>query len=114
MDVAVDLKSSILEKVYNNERLTQEDAVRLFYSNDLLELGMAANFMRRKFHPEPDVTYIIDRNINYTNVCYVECSFCAFYRSALESDSYLHGLDLLDQVVGHGGGKAAAADQHGD
>jgi cyclic dehypoxanthinyl futalosine synthase len=99
MDVAVDLKSSILEKIYSNERLTQEDAVRLFYSSDLLELGMAANFMRRKFHPKPDVTYIVDRNINYTNVCYVECSFCAFYRSSLESDSYLHGLDLLDKKI---------------
>ena len=99
MDVAVDLKNSILEKVYANERLTQEDAVHLFHSNDLLELGMAANFMRQKFHPQPDVTYIIDRNINYTNVCYVECSFCAFYRSSLESDSYLHGLDLLDKKI---------------
>jgi len=99
MDVAVESKTSILEKVYRNERLTMEDAVQLFHSAELLELGMAASYVRRKFHPEMEVTYIIDRNINYTNVCYVECSFCAFYRSSLESDSYLHGLDLLDQKI---------------
>ena len=99
MDVVVENSTSILEKVYRNERLTQEDAIRLFHSADLLELGMAADYMRRKFHSESEVTYIVDRNINYTNVCYVECSFCAFYRSSLESDSYLHGLDLLDKKI---------------
>jgi cyclic dehypoxanthinyl futalosine synthase len=99
MDVGLQNATSILEKVYRNERLTQDDAVQLFYSNDLLELGMSADFVRHKFHSEPSVTYIVDRNINYTNVCYVECSFCAFYRSSLESDSYLHGLDLLDKKI---------------
>lgn len=99
MDVIVEKSAPVLEKVYRNERLTAEDAMRLFHSADLLELGMAADSVRRKFHPEPNVTYIVDRNINYTNVCYVECSFCAFYRSSLESDSYLHGLDLLDKKI---------------
>ena len=99
MDVVVENRVSILDKVYRNERLTQEDAVQLFYTSELLELGMAADYVRRKFHPEPQVSYIVDRNINYTNVCYVECSFCAFYRSSLESDSYLHGLDLLDKKI---------------
>jgi cyclic dehypoxanthinyl futalosine synthase len=99
MDVVVENRVSILDKVYRNERLTQEEAVQLFYTSELLELGMAADYVRRKFHPEPHVSYIVDRNINYTNVCYVECSFCAFYRSALESDSYLHGLDLLDKKI---------------
>ena len=99
MDVVTENKTSVLDKVYRNERLTQEDAVELFYSSELLELGMAADYVRHKFHPEQKVSYIVDRNINYTNVCYVECSFCAFYRSSLESDSYLHGLDLLDKKI---------------
>jgi cyclic dehypoxanthinyl futalosine synthase len=99
MDVAVDLKTSVLEKVYRGERLTQEDAVELFHSADLLELGMAANYVRQKFHPEAEVTYIIDRNINYSNVCYAECSFCAFYRSPLEKDSYLHAFEVLDKKI---------------
>ncbi len=99
MDVVVERSAPILDKVYRNERLTQQDAIQLFHSTDLLELGMAADYVRHRFHPEPQVTYIVDRNINYTNVCYVECSFCAFYRSSLESDSYLHGLDLLDRKI---------------
>jgi cyclic dehypoxanthinyl futalosine synthase len=99
MDVMVEIQSSILEKVYRDERLTQEDAEQLFHCSDLLELAAAADHVRRKFHPAPEVTYIVDRNVNYTNVCYVECSFCAFYRSSAESDSYLHGLDLLDQKL---------------
>lgn len=99
MDVVVENSASILQKIYQNERITRQDAAQLFYSADLLELGLAADSVRRKYHPEPEVTYIVDRNINYTNVCYVECSFCAFYRSSLESDSYLHGLDVLDKKI---------------
>ncbi len=99
MDVAVESTTSILEKVYSDRRLNLEDAIQLFHSDDLIELGMAADYVKQKFHPEPEITYIVDRNINYTNVCYVECSFCAFYRSSMESDSYLHGLDLLDKKI---------------
>lgn len=99
MDVVVESTSAILEKAYRGERLSAEDALQLFHSDDLLELGMAADFVRRKLHPEGTVTYIVDRNINYTNICNVECSFCAFYRSHPESDSYLHGYEVLDQKI---------------
>ena len=52
-----------------------------FYTNaSLLELGAAADRVRREKHPEGVVTYIVDRNINYTNVCVADCGFCAFYR----------------------------------
>ena len=71
----------------------------MFHCDDLLELGIAADFVRYKFHPEREVTYIIDRNINYTNVCNVECSFCAFYRSQVEKDSYLHAFEVLDKKI---------------
>jgi len=100
MDVAVQSSvSEILSRVYNGNRISQEDAVQLFHCDDLLELGMAADFVRYKFHPEKKVTYIIDRNINYTNVCNVECSFCAFYRSQGEKDTYLHAHEVLDKKI---------------
>jgi cyclic dehypoxanthinyl futalosine synthase len=99
MVIAVENVTDVLEKIYQNERLTQDDAVRLFYSDDLLELGMAADYVRYKFHPQRNVSYIIDRNINYTNVCNVECSFCAFYRAAAEPDSYLHAFEVLDKKI---------------
>lgn len=99
MDVVVETSSAVLDKVYRGERLTPEDALQLFHSDDLLELGMAADFVRKKLHPEGFVTYIVDRNVNYTNICNVECSFCAFYRAPGEKDSYLHGYEVLDQKI---------------
>jgi cyclic dehypoxanthinyl futalosine synthase len=99
MALAIEASFEILEKVYTGERLSQEDAVQLFYSDQLLELGMAADFVRWKFHPGKSVTYIVDRNINYTNICNVECSFCAFYRAPAEADSYLHAFEVLDKKI---------------
>ena len=60
--------------------LTKQEALDLFRSDDLIGLGMEADAQRRKLHPEGVVTYIIDRNINYTNFCTEYCTFCAFYR----------------------------------
>ena len=60
--------------------LTKQQALDLFRSDDLIGIGMEANAVRRKLHPEGVATYIIDRNINYTNYCTEYCTFCAFYR----------------------------------
>ena len=60
--------------------ISREEALALFDSDDLIGIGMAADAVRRKWHPEGIVSYIIDRNINYTNFCTEFCSFCAFYR----------------------------------
>jgi 2-iminoacetate synthase ThiH len=60
--------------------LTKQQALEMFRSDDLIGIGMEADALRRKMHPEGTVTYIIDRNINYTNFCTEYCTFCAFYR----------------------------------
>jgi cyclic dehypoxanthinyl futalosine synthase len=60
--------------------LTHQQALDLYRSDDLIGIGMEADRLRRKLHPEGVVTYIIDRNINYTNFCTEYCTFCAFYR----------------------------------
>ena len=60
--------------------LTPREAVDLLESTDLIGLGMAADALRRKLHPEGVASYIIARNINYTNICTSACAFCAFYR----------------------------------
>ena len=60
--------------------LTREQALEYFHSDDLIGLGMEADALRRRLHPEGVVTYIVDRNINYTNFCTEYCTFCAFYR----------------------------------
>src|SRR5437667_10400017 len=60
--------------------LTKPQALELFRSDDLIGIGMEADAVRRQLHPEGVATYIIDRNINYTNFCTEYCTFCAFYR----------------------------------
>jgi cyclic dehypoxanthinyl futalosine synthase len=60
--------------------LTKQQCVEMFRSDDLIGIGMEADAVRRKLHPEGVVTYVIDRNINYTNFCTEYCTFCAFYR----------------------------------
>jgi cyclic dehypoxanthinyl futalosine synthase len=77
------------KKVRAGERLTREEGVALLRDGDLLELGALADAVRRRLHPEPVVTYIIDRNINYTNVCTAQCAFCAFYRDQPSKEGYL-------------------------
>ena len=71
------------------ERLTDEVARRLLETPSLTDLGLAAGAMRKRLHPEPVVTYIVDRNVNYTNVCVAKCNFCAFYRLPGHEEGYL-------------------------
>ncbi|HOE95282.1 MAG TPA: cyclic dehypoxanthinyl futalosine synthase [Candidatus Sumerlaeota bacterium] len=89
----------ILERVVAGERLSDADAVRLFQSHDLLAIGRAAQAVRWRLHPEPVVTYVIDRNINYTNICITDCSFCAFYRKAGDADAYVRTREELRQKI---------------
>jgi cyclic dehypoxanthinyl futalosine synthase len=80
---------AIEKKVLAGERLTREEGIALLRGADLLELGMLADAVRQRLHPEGLVTYIIDRNINYTNVCTAQCAFCAFYRDLPSKEGYL-------------------------
>ena len=70
-------------------KMTRQEAIDVFASDDLIGIGMAADAVRRKLHPEGVVTYIIDRNINYTNYCTEYCSFCAFYRPMGHKEGYI-------------------------
>jgi cyclic dehypoxanthinyl futalosine synthase len=70
-------------------RLTRREAVALLKGGDLLELGMLADAVRKRLHPEQIVTFVVDRNVNYTNICESKCRFCAFYRDNGAADAYL-------------------------
>jgi cyclic dehypoxanthinyl futalosine synthase len=74
------LTAAVLEKALDGERLSDADAVALLRSRDLVSIGRAANEMRNRKSDPSRITFIIDRNLNYTNVCYTDCDFCAFYR----------------------------------
>ena len=72
--------NEILEKAVEGERITDEEAVALLRSRDLVSVGRVANELRNRKHDPERVTFIVDRNLNYTNICYTDCDFCAFYR----------------------------------
>src|ERR1039457_5593909 len=80
--------------------LTKQQALEMFRSDDLIGIGMEADAVRRRLHPEGTVSYIIDRNINYTNVCTEYCSFCAFYRPPGHDEGYVHPQEAIFEKVG--------------
>ncbi|NVN89222.1 MAG: dehypoxanthine futalosine cyclase [Desulfuromonadales bacterium] len=71
------------------QRIERDEALRLLKDEDLLCLGTTADGIRRQFHPENLVTFVVDRNVNYTNICESKCSFCAFYRDATDTEAYV-------------------------
>ena len=79
--------------------MTEAEALDLFHSDDLIGLGLAADAVRRRLHPDGVVTYLIDRNINYTNLCTEYCSFCAFYRPMDSSEGYLLSEETMFQKI---------------
>jgi cyclic dehypoxanthinyl futalosine synthase len=98
---------SILDKTLAGVRLTSDDCTALLESHDVARIGVAADEIRQRRHPDNVVTYIIDRNINYTNVCNVVCTFCAFYRRPGAPDTYVRTLeeicDKIDETIALGG-----------
>ena len=89
----------IADKVYAGERLTFDDGRRLFQHNNIVELAELADYVRWKKNPEPIVTYIVSRNINYTNVCWVRCSFCNFYRVPGDEGGYVLPREVIYQKI---------------
>ena len=79
--------------------MSRAEAIDLYNSDDLIEIGMAADQVRRKLHPDGIVSYIIDRNINYTNFCTEYCSFCAFYRPMGHAEGYVHPKEVIFQKI---------------
>jgi cyclic dehypoxanthinyl futalosine synthase len=99
--------ASIERKVSEGNRVDAAEALALYQHAPLHVLGKLADQIRRRKHPEPTVTYIIDRNVNYTNVCVARCNFCAFYREVGSADGYVLGFDeifrKIDETIEVGG-----------
>ncbi|MDO8683434.1 MAG: cyclic dehypoxanthinyl futalosine synthase, partial [Armatimonadota bacterium] len=88
-----------LSKALSSERLAFEEISVLFDNASLPELGLAADEVCKRFHPEPIRTYVIDRNINYTNICESGCRFCAFFRKPGSPDGYVLSSDQVLEKV---------------
>jgi cyclic dehypoxanthinyl futalosine synthase len=102
---AISLEDALIDQVLSGERISQETACEL-YRLPLNELGEIANFRRNRMkraaydgRGEEIVTYIVDRNINYTNVCNVYCKFCAFYRTEKDEDHYVLSQEEMDRKL---------------
>jgi cyclic dehypoxanthinyl futalosine synthase len=88
---------SIIKKIEENQRIDSKEALYLYQNTDLLTLGSLANQKRFFLHPQKKVTYVVDRNINYTNICVSECRFCAFYQS-VEKGYVLSKRELGEKI----------------
>ncbi len=97
----------IVSKASQDSRLDVEEGLALFRHADLLTLGELANGVRKRLHPERLVTFVVDRNINYTNICVNKCKFCAFYREAGSPDAYVLTTDeifrKIEETISQGG-----------
>jgi cyclic dehypoxanthinyl futalosine synthase len=90
---------AVEKKVLAGERISRDEGIALLRDADFLELGLLADAVRQRLHPEGVVTYIIDRNINYTNVCVAQCAFCAFYRDLPSKEGYLLSKEQLASKI---------------
>ncbi len=81
------------------KRLTKQDALDLIRNADLKELGRMASQRKKELHPKGITTFVVDRNINYTNICWVDCKFCAFYRHEKDEDAYVLTFDEIDAKI---------------
>jgi len=81
------------------KRLSFDEGVQLLENADLMELAASADKMRRELHTQNTVTFVIDRNINYSNICTCKCSFCAFYREKEAEGAYVMDKQTLSQKI---------------
>ena len=99
--------SNITTKINENMRIAGQEALVLFENADLLHLAALADAKRRARHPEPRVTYVVDRNINYTNICVSGCRFCAFYRKPGHAEGFILSeaelREKIEETVALGG-----------
>lgn len=96
----------LFSRILDGERLSEEDFLVLYREADLLDIARTANEIRDRRYPANTITYVIDRNINYTNICSCRCRFCAFYRQADDPDAYVINqaglLAKIDEAVALG------------
>ena len=81
------------------KRITNKEALDLLNNASLLELSKMASQRKKQLHPKGVSTFVIDRNINYTNICWVDCKFCAFYRHEKDNDAYILTYEEIDEKI---------------
>ena len=99
----------LARSVQDGNRLDRAEALNLYLHAPTALIGELADGVRARRHPAGIVTYIIDRNVNYTNVCVARCNFCAFYRPVGSAEGYVLGFDeifsKIEETISLGGGQ---------
>jgi len=99
--------NTITQKLESATPLDRTEGLWLLTGVDLLELGRLADYLRRQMHPARRVSFVVDRNVNYTNICTTQCRFCAFYRDEADPDAYVLSyaeiFTKVQELVEHGG-----------
>ncbi len=93
------MKDNIFDKIKEGKRITNNDFLYLEENADLHELGLLANTIRKIKHPSKNVTYVIDRNINYTDICISACKFCAFYKNPEDQKGTVLSFEELEEKI---------------
>ncbi len=96
---------SLRAKVDAGERVSPEEGLFLLREAPLLDLAPLAQTVRYRHNPDPTVTFVVDTNLNYTNVCDAYCTFCAFYRTERDEDAYTHSVDEVMAMLGQAASK---------
>jgi len=89
----------ILHRALQGERMMQDDIIALFESDEIEKIGDTANQLMLRKHPEPITTFVVGRNVNYTNICDVYCRFCAFYRAPGSKEGYVLPDEMILQKI---------------
>ena len=89
----------VLDRAIAGERLSLEEGMHLLSEAGFDELTQAADAVRARRHPDGVVTYLVDRNINYTNVCIIDCGFCAFYRKPASAEAYTLSNEQIGRKI---------------
>jgi cyclic dehypoxanthinyl futalosine synthase len=89
----------ILQKAIHGSHLSLDEGMALYSKASTAELMFAANQVRKKLHPDKKVTWLIDRNVNYTNVCVSGCQFCNFYRGANHKEAYITTIEQYKEKI---------------
>lgn len=90
---------AIHDRILAGSRIDEDDALELLHHESVTNLGVLSDFVRRSKHPDGIVSYIIDRNINYTNVCNAFCTFCAFYRAPGDDEGYVLSHEVIEEKI---------------
>ncbi len=91
--------SGIIDTIKDGGRITAEEFLQLSVETDIYKLAFLANSVRKRLHPEPVVTYVIDRNINYTDICISACKFCAFFKAPEDGTGSVLSFDELAEKI---------------